>query len=113
LNPNTSLCARPLQAPLAMTALLLSICAGCAQDPSGPGMTDQARAAGQGVARDAKEAGAAVAHGAREVGTAAGQTGRAIGRTVKNAAVGAWETTRQGAQAVGAAASGAVSEFRK
>lgn len=102
LNPNTSRRARPLPAPLVAAALLLSICAGCAQDPSGPGMTEQARATGQVVARDAKEAGASVAHGARE-----------IGRTVKDAAVGAWETTRQGAQAVGAAASGAVSEIRK
>lgn len=84
------------------TALLLSICAGCAQDPSGPGMTEQARATGQVVARDAKEAGASVAHGAREVG-----------RTVKDAAVGAWDATRQGAQAVGAAASGAAGELRK
>lgn len=94
-------------------ALLLAICAGCAQQPSGPGMTEQARTTGQVVAKDAKEAGAAVAHGAREVGAAAGQTGREIGRTVKDAAVGAWETTRQGAQAVGAAASGAVTEIRK
>ncbi|MEX8494025.1 hypothetical protein [Sphaerotilus sp.] len=96
-----------------MTALSLSISAGCAQQSSGPGMADQARATGQVVAKDAKEAGAAVAHGAREVGSAAGQTGRDIGRTVKDAAVGAWEATRQGAQAVGAAASGAVSEIRK
>ena len=114
MNPNTSRHARSLQTPFVAAALLLlSICAGCAQDPSGPGMTEQARATGQVVARDAKEAGASVVHGAREVGAAAGQTGREIGRTVKDAAVGAWTATRQGAQAVGAAASGAVSELRK
>ncbi|WP_310460019.1 hypothetical protein [Sphaerotilus sp.] len=86
-----------------LVALVVSITAGCAQHPSAnPGMTDQARTTGQVVAKDAKDAGAAVAHGAREVG-----------RTVKDAAVGAWDATRQGAQAVGAAASGAVSEIRR
>jgi hypothetical protein len=81
-----------------LAVLLLSITAGCAQPPT----TEQARNTGQVVAKDAKEAGAAIAHGAREVG-----------RTVKDAAVGAWDATRQGAQAVGAAASGAAGELRK
>jgi hypothetical protein len=93
---------RTIRTPALVAALLLSICAGCAQQPSGPGLSEQARTTGQVVAKDAKEAGAAVAHGARE-----------IGRTVKDTAVGAWEATRQGAQAVGTAASGAVTEIRK
>lgn len=86
---------------VALAALVLSITAGCAQS-TGPSASDTARNAGQTVAKDAKEAGASI-----------GQTGREIGQTVKGAAVGAWEATRQGAQAVGAAASGAVTELRK
>lgn len=86
---------------MGLAVLALSITAGCAQS-TGPSASDKARSAGQTVAKDAKEAGAAI-----------GQTGREIGHTVKDVAVGAWEATRQGAQAVGAAASGAVTELRK
>jgi hypothetical protein len=85
-----------------LIALLVTVTTGCAQSGSSPVTTDKARSAGQAVAKDAKDAGAAI-----------GQTGREIGHSVKDAAVGAWEATRQGAQAVGAAASGAVTELRK